>query len=315
MIAPIQKFDFRSCCWRYDHPRACCFGKWRAKCDWRLNPWNACVCQHHVVPVSQCFVGYAINMADEEWIFHSTVWSSFFAEFFTMNPPELRYIVKTTVLKYLVCSSDVSRDHLVMLEYFRGWGQGVFRRRNSYTDHWRLSQSTYWWTASYSVTASSKTSKTNQLYSSVVQWTSKGSREVCVLWMLLRSSCTSCCISFACSDVVFTKFDYDPTSVCSNPPMHLLHLIFRCLLMLKVILYLFWKRINNLKVMYKIIFCCRCQQLQVLDFSECVHLLHPTVFCCIREKASNLVSLSLENSEVVSDDIVQVCWALPVIEH
>ena len=55
------------------------------------------------------------------------VWSSFFAEFFTMNPPELRYIVKTTVLKYLVCSSDVSRDHLVMLEYFRGWaGDKVF---------------------------------------------------------------------------------------------------------------------------------------------------------------------------------------------
>ena len=54
------------------------------------------------------------------------VWSSFFAEFFTMNPPELRYIVKTTILKYLVCSSDISRDHLVMLEYFRGWGQGVF---------------------------------------------------------------------------------------------------------------------------------------------------------------------------------------------
>lgn len=43
-----------------------------------------------------------------------------------MNPPDLRYIVKTTILKYLVCSSDISRDHLVMLEYFRGWGQGVF---------------------------------------------------------------------------------------------------------------------------------------------------------------------------------------------
>lgn len=43
-----------------------------------------------------------------------------------MNPPDLRYIVKTSILKYLICSSDISRDHLVMLEYFRGWGQGVF---------------------------------------------------------------------------------------------------------------------------------------------------------------------------------------------
>lgn len=50
----------------------------------------------------------------------------FLCWFFTMNPPDLRYIVKTTILKYLVCSSDISRDHVVMLEYLRGWGQGVF---------------------------------------------------------------------------------------------------------------------------------------------------------------------------------------------
>ena len=43
-----------------------------------------------------------------------------------MNPSDLRYIVKATIVKYLVCSSDISRDHLVMLEYFRGWGQGFF---------------------------------------------------------------------------------------------------------------------------------------------------------------------------------------------
>lgn len=43
-----------------------------------------------------------------------------------MNPPDLRYIVKATILKYLVCSSDISRDHVVMLEYFRNCGQGVF---------------------------------------------------------------------------------------------------------------------------------------------------------------------------------------------
>ena len=43
-----------------------------------------------------------------------------------MDPPDLRYIVKKTIVKYLACSSDISRDHLVMLEYFRGWGQGVF---------------------------------------------------------------------------------------------------------------------------------------------------------------------------------------------
>ncbi|KAJ7393828.1 hypothetical protein OS493_003494 [Desmophyllum pertusum] len=60
----------------------------------------------------------------------------------------------------------------------------------------------------------------------------------------------------------------------------------------------------------------KCQQLQALDFSECIHLLHPTVFCCIKEKATNLVSLSLENSEVVSDDIVQVAlMCCPGLKH
>lgn len=58
--------------------------------------------------------------------------SNFFVQtvsllYFTiMNVPDLRYIVKTTIVKYLVCSNDISRDHLVMLEYFRSCGQGVF---------------------------------------------------------------------------------------------------------------------------------------------------------------------------------------------
>ena len=50
----------------------------------------------------------------------------------------------------------------------------------------------------------------------------------------------------------------------------------------------------------------RCQQIEALDFGHCIHLLHPTVFLSIRDKAPKLVSLSFENSEVVSDDIVQV---------
>lgn len=64
-------------------------------------------------------------MADGEWTFHSILFK-FLCWIFIMNPPDLRYIVKTSILKYLICSSDISRDHLVMLEYFRGWGQGVF---------------------------------------------------------------------------------------------------------------------------------------------------------------------------------------------
>lgn len=43
-----------------------------------------------------------------------------------MEPAALRFIVKNTVLNYLVCSSDISRDHIVMLEYFKCFGQGVF---------------------------------------------------------------------------------------------------------------------------------------------------------------------------------------------
>ena len=43
-----------------------------------------------------------------------------------MQPPDLRCIVKSTIIKYLVCSSDISRDHVVMLEYFENFGQGVF---------------------------------------------------------------------------------------------------------------------------------------------------------------------------------------------
>ena len=34
------------------------------------------------------------------------------------------------------------------------------------------------------------------------------------------------------------------------------------------------------------------------------------MFCCLKDKAANLVSLSLENSQVVSDDIVQVGFKL-----
>ena len=43
-----------------------------------------------------------------------------------MQPPNLRFIAKSTILNYLVCSNDISRDHLVMLEYFQCFGQGVF---------------------------------------------------------------------------------------------------------------------------------------------------------------------------------------------
>lgn len=46
--------------------------------------------------------------------------------FAVMQPPALRFIVKSTILKYLVCNSDISRDHLVMLEYLESFGQGVF---------------------------------------------------------------------------------------------------------------------------------------------------------------------------------------------
>lgn len=34
------------------------------------------------------------------------------------------------------------------------------------------------------------------------------------------------------------------------------------------------------------------------------------MFCCLKDKAANLVSLSLENLQVVSDDIVQVGFKL-----
>ena len=43
-----------------------------------------------------------------------------------MDPPSLRYIVQATIIKYLVCSSDISRQHIVMLEYLRNFGQGIF---------------------------------------------------------------------------------------------------------------------------------------------------------------------------------------------
>lgn len=43
-----------------------------------------------------------------------------------MQPPDLRVIVNRTILRYLVCSSDISRDYLVMLEYFESFGQGIF---------------------------------------------------------------------------------------------------------------------------------------------------------------------------------------------
>lgn len=103
--------------------RACCFGKWRAKCDWRLDSLNACVCQHHVLAliygIDHQYGGRRVN-------FFWHIQACFLCWFSIMDPPDLRYIVKATIVRYLACSSDISRDHLVMLEYFRGWGQGVF---------------------------------------------------------------------------------------------------------------------------------------------------------------------------------------------
>lgn len=54
MMAPIQslkKLRRFSNMLLTQWSRACCFGKWRAKRDWRLDPWNACVCQHYLLPV------------------------------------------------------------------------------------------------------------------------------------------------------------------------------------------------------------------------------------------------------------------------
>ena len=43
-----------------------------------------------------------------------------------MPIPELRLLVRSTIVRYLACGSDTSRNHLLMLEYFRSCGQGVF---------------------------------------------------------------------------------------------------------------------------------------------------------------------------------------------
>ncbi|KAK3750581.1 hypothetical protein QZH41_018189, partial [Actinostola sp. cb2023] len=59
-----------------------------------------------------------------------------------------------------------------------------------------------------------------------------------------------------------------------------------------------------------------CSHINQLDFSGCGSLLHPTVFCCLKDFAPRITHLLFEDCDVMTDDSVQIIlMCCPKLEH